>query len=169
MPCTVATPAPPHWSCWHTSSDSERHVGCRAGARGGGGHRAARGHGVGADPRARSTSRGKSLTSCCSVLAATGVAWDTSAFGACVSCSLAELVYGERRQRRSGSKTAYSQNSDSNNMFFFKKSASPALVHMAPWIECRPENQRVAGSIPSQGTGLGGRPGPQSGSCESNR
>ena len=30
-----------------------------------------------------------------------------------------------------------------------------ALAGVAQWIECRPENQRVAGSIPSQGTCLG--------------
>ena len=36
-----------------------------------------------------------------------------------------------------------------------------ALAGVAQWIEHRPENQRVAGSIPSQGTGLGYRPGPQ--------
>ena len=36
-----------------------------------------------------------------------------------------------------------------------------ALVGVAQWTECRPENQRVVSSIPSQGTGLGCRPGPQ--------
>ena len=30
-----------------------------------------------------------------------------------------------------------------------------ALAGVAQWIECRPENQRVASSIPSQGTCLG--------------
>ena len=34
-----------------------------------------------------------------------------------------------------------------------------ALVSGAQWIECRPENQRVAGLIPSQGTCLGSRLG----------
>ncbi|KAF6120073.1 hypothetical protein HJG60_010399 [Phyllostomus discolor] len=33
------------------------------------------------------------------------------------------------------------------------------------WIECRPAKQRVAGLIPSQGTGLGCGPGPQWGAC----
>ena len=40
------------------------------------------------------------------------------------------------------------------------------LVGVAQWIECRPENQRVAGSIPSQGTCLGCGPGPQWGAHE---
>ena len=35
-----------------------------------------------------------------------------------------------------------------------------ALVGVAQWIECWPANQRVAGSIPRQGTCLGCRPGP---------
>ena len=36
-----------------------------------------------------------------------------------------------------------------------------ALVGVAQWIEHRPENQRVDGSIPSQDTCLGCGPGPQ--------
>ena len=40
------------------------------------------------------------------------------------------------------------------------------LAGVAQWIECGPENQRVAGSIPSQGTCLGCGPGPQLGTCE---
>ena len=36
-----------------------------------------------------------------------------------------------------------------------------ALAGVAQWIECQPANQRVASSIPSQGTCLGCRPGPQ--------
>ena len=36
-----------------------------------------------------------------------------------------------------------------------------ALAGMAQWIECRPENQKVAGSIPGQVTWLGFRPHPQ--------
>ena len=39
----------------------------------------------------------------------------------------------------------------------------PVLAGVAQWIEYRPANQRVAGSIPSQGTCLGCRPGPQYG------
>ena len=35
-----------------------------------------------------------------------------------------------------------------------------ALADVAQWIEHRPMNQRVPGSIPSQGTCLGCRPGP---------
>ena len=38
-----------------------------------------------------------------------------------------------------------------------------ALAGVAQWIECWPVNERVIGSIPSQGTGLGCRPGPQLG------
>lgn len=40
-----------------------------------------------------------SLTSCCSVLAAMDVDGDTSGFGACVSCSLAELVCGKKAKK----------------------------------------------------------------------
>ena len=36
-----------------------------------------------------------------------------------------------------------------------------ALAGVAQWFERRPVNQRVPGSIPSQGTCLGCRPGPQ--------
>ena len=35
------------------------------------------------------------------------------------------------------------------------------LAGVAQWIENHPVNQKVAGSIPSQGTCLGCRPGPQ--------
>ena len=38
-----------------------------------------------------------------------------------------------------------------------------ALAGVAQWIEHRPANQKVAGSIPSRGTCLGYRPGPQCG------
>ena len=37
----------------------------------------------------------------------------------------------------------------------------PALAGVVQWIECRPVNQMVAGLIPSQGTCLDCRPGPQ--------
>ena len=37
------------------------------------------------------------------------------------------------------------------------------LAGVAQWIECRPANQWVAGSIPSQGTYLGCGSGPQLG------
>ena len=36
-----------------------------------------------------------------------------------------------------------------------------ALAAVTQWIQCQPVNQTVAGSIPSQGTCLGCRPGPQ--------
>ena len=38
-----------------------------------------------------------------------------------------------------------------------------ALAGVAQWIECQLVNQRVTNSIPSQGTSLGCRPGPQLG------
>ena len=41
-----------------------------------------------------------------------------------------------------------------------------ALAGVAQWIECQPVNQRVTGSIPSQGTCLGCRPDPQYRVCE---
>ena len=41
-----------------------------------------------------------------------------------------------------------------------------AQAGVAQWIECQPVNQEVTGSIPSQGTCLGCRPGPQLGVCD---
>ena len=41
------------------------------------------------------------------------------------------------------------------------KTSTEALAGVAQWIECWPMNQRVAGSIPSQGTCLCCGPGPQ--------
>ena len=41
-----------------------------------------------------------------------------------------------------------------------------ALAGMAQGIEYRPVHQSIAGSIPSQGTCLSCRPGPQWGACE---
>ena len=43
--------------------------------------------------------------------------------------------------------------------------AERALAGVAQWIECRPVNPRVAGSIPSQGTCLDCWPGPWWGGC----
>ena len=42
-----------------------------------------------------------------------------------------------------------------------KKKKWLALAGVALWIEHRPVNQKVIGWIPSQGTCLGCRPGPQ--------
>ena len=39
------------------------------------------------------------------------------------------------------------------------KKTRTGLAGVAQWIKCPPANQRVAGSIPSQGTGLGCSPG----------
>ena len=41
-----------------------------------------------------------------------------------------------------------------------------ALAGVAQWTECRPENQNVTGSIPSQVTCLGYRPDPRLGVCK---
>ena len=41
-----------------------------------------------------------------------------------------------------------------------------ALVAVAQWIESWLANQKVTGSIPSQGSHLDCRPGPQVGRCE---
>ena len=49
--------------------------------------------------------------------------------------------------------------------FLFKK-LKTALAGVAQWIDCRPANQKVAGSIPSQGTCLCCGPGPQLGACK---
>ena len=46
------------------------------------------------------------------------------------------------------------------NKIFFNELSS-ALDYMAHWVECQPVNRKVAGWIPSQGTYLGYRPGPQ--------
>ena len=40
------------------------------------------------------------------------------------------------------------------------------LAGVAQWTEHRHVNQRVAGSMPSQGTCLGCGPGPQQGTCK---
>ena len=49
---------------------------------------------------------------------------------------------------------------------FNLKNEKIALAGVAQWTECWSANQRVASSIPSQGTCLGGRPGAQLGVCE---
>ena len=40
------------------------------------------------------------------------------------------------------------------------------LAGVAQWTECWPVNQKVAGLITGQGTGLGCGPGPRLGACE---
>ena len=45
--------------------------------------------------------------------------------------------------------------------FCNKKETLLALAGVAQWIECWPANQRVAGSMPSQGTCMRCGPGPQ--------
>ena len=49
---------------------------------------------------------------------------------------------------------------------FNLKNDSLALAGVAQWVECQLLNQRVTGSIPSQGTCLGFRPDTQLGACE---
>ena len=44
-------------------------------------------------------------------------------------------------------------------IFSLLKKKYLALASVAKWIECRPENRRVTGSIPSQDTCLGCGPG----------
>ena len=51
-------------------------------------------------------------------------------------------------------------------MWQLLKKLNIILTGVAQWIERRPANQRVTGSIPSQGTCLGYRPGPQVGAHE---
>ena len=46
------------------------------------------------------------------------------------------------------------------------KIALLALANVAQWIERRPANRKVAGSIPGQGRCLGCGPSPQMGVCE---
>ena len=47
-----------------------------------------------------------------------------------------------------------------------KNKIRSALARVAQWMECWPANQKVAGSIPSQGTCLGCGPDPQLGACK---
>ena len=47
-----------------------------------------------------------------------------------------------------------------------KLNTVPALAGVAQWIEHQPKNQKVTGSIPSQGTCLCWGPGPWLGACE---
>ena len=47
------------------------------------------------------------------------------------------------------------------NLFCPFKIVNSALAGVAQWIECLPVNQRIIGSIPSPGTCLSCRPGPQ--------
>ena len=51
-------------------------------------------------------------------------------------------------------------------MLDIKKKKPVALVGVAQWVECGRLNRKITGSIPSQGTCLGCRPGPQLGAHE---
>ena len=48
----------------------------------------------------------------------------------------------------------------------FLKKCKTALAGVAQWTEHQPVNQKVASSIPGQGTCLGCGPGPQLGACK---
>ena len=50
--------------------------------------------------------------------------------------------------------------------YFRIQKPTNALAGVAQWIEHQPVNQRITGTIPSQGTCLGCGPGPQYGACE---
>ena len=63
------------------------------------------------------------------------------------------VIYNIRKQKTTN------QNSKKKKRIKKKKMRAPA--GMAQWIECWPVNQRLTGSIPSQGTYLGCGPGPQ--------
>ena len=54
-----------------------------------------------------------------------------------------------------------------NSFYPYVIKTSVALAGVAEWIECRPVNQGVAGSIPSQGTYLACGSDPQLGAHES--
>ena len=54
----------------------------------------------------------------------------------------------------------------SPQVFYIKNVVFCALAGVAQWIECQPANQKVADLIPSQGTCLDCRPGPQWGARE---
>ena len=47
------------------------------------------------------------------------------------------------------------------SLIAYKQTKTKTLAGVAQWIEHRPAKQKVAGLIPSQGTCLGCRPGPQ--------
>ena len=64
-----------------------------------------------------------------------------------------------------GKVAGYKTNIQKSTPFLYNNELSEreikALAGVAQWIECLPANQRVASSIPNQGTCLGCRPGPQ--------
>ena len=97
--------------------------------------------------------------------------------GPLVKMSLTPLVYGDSGQVEEKEKKTKSYNSmclvACLRTFDMLTSQMPilkyfrtALAGVAQWIECQPMNQGGTGSIPSQGTSLGYRPGPQLGACE---
>ena len=60
----------------------------------------------------------------------------------------------------------FSEYKNKSHLNSIVKRSKLALAGVAQWIECQPENQRVAGSFSSHSTYLGCRPGPQQGVCE---
>ena len=70
----------------------------------------------------------------------------------------------EGSQTRPPSPGSHRQEEKSPKLLSIKTSG--ALAGVAQWIECQPVNRKVTASIPSQGTCLGCRPGPQLGECK---
>ena len=52
------------------------------------------------------------------------------------------------------------------SLFIYFKITATALAGVTQWVECQTVKQRVSGSIPSQGTCLGFRPGPRWGALD---
>ena len=63
-------------------------------------------------------------------------------------------------QRPSLSPLSHTSQEDGNNVLEIFKNICPALAGVPQWTECQPANQKVTGSIPSQGMCLGCGPGP---------
>ena len=66
-------------------------------------------------------------------------------------------LYMESKKKKANEQTKQKQTQD------IERTAQAGAAH---WTEHRPANQRVTSSIPSQGTCLGCRPGPQEGAHE---
>ena len=71
------------------------------------------------------------------------------------------VKHGPNERTEQNSRKGTKQNADKPSTRHRVQNTGCALASVAQWIQHRPVNQRVAGSIPSQGTCLGCRPGPQ--------
>ena len=78
-----------------------------------------------------------------------------------LSCPFWEMLYANSYLRVSTSQLSQFKLPSSPVMQMGLKSLLISLAGVAQWTECQPVNQRVAGSIPRQGTCLGCGPGPQ--------